>query len=181
MTIAPIDGASVFICGKISQAAKKSGTCSANPASTVVGNTSSHNPSADRRVQSVTTPPNIKPNNRATLIPIKPFVANTTANSAGSDCHSRSASGTNAQNPPSGGNASNDNPPVSTHRPVTGRRAHNPPIWVRFWVMLFRTILPVAITSSAMLRTKTNSIINAVCDAPEPIAINTSPRYALVR
>ena len=126
------------------------GTCSANPIKIVVGNTSNHNPSGDRRVISVGLPPNINPNKRVTLKAHKPFTASNTPNSQGWYVHRKSAMSTNAQKPPRGGNATKDPAPTNTQMPEMGRRDHNPPYWVKFWVMLLRTMPPVLITSNDM-------------------------------
>ena len=65
--------------------------------------------------------------------------------------------------------------------PIRGRLLQSPPNWVRSWVTLLITIVPIASSSRAIGRGYTNSRWSATAVPPRPTATKSSPSQLLTK
>ncbi len=131
---------------------KTKGTWRVKPSKSVIGKTISHNASGDRTLICWGEPAKIRPNTLVKLNAVKALTKSTTPTNQGWVDHKASASCSNAQKLPNGGQAIKPSVPTIKAIPETGRRDHSPPSWVKSWVMLFQITPPVVITNNPIAR-----------------------------
>ena len=157
--------------------------CSTKPINSRVGNTISQSTSGERTVNGLGTPPQIRPNTRIIEAQSRVLVTSTSpAISTGALlAMASSSSSRRAAKPPKGGRAIRPKAPARKAMPISGRRLHRPPSWVRSWVTLPITMAPTAISITAIGSGYTSSRWSATSMPPRPTATNSSPSQLLTR
>ena len=124
------------------------------PITTMVGSTINQSTSAERVVNGVGRPPQIWPKTLIRPALIRALVTSTTPpNSTGWLLAAvRASNSRRAAKLANGGKPIRPPAPTRKAMPIRGRLLQSPPSWVRSWVTLLITIVPITINSRAIGR-----------------------------